>query len=155
MKKKAEIWAQVSIVVHPFRKEKDENGRGKVNHYHWHVIKEWEYPKWIIDKHRWFFTFVMALVQTRFKAYSLSFRYCGFYPDTRESIISKRQRSISAAKAQVTKYENKMNILENLCKGTLFSDYKDHPLYPRLKFKIEENKLKFEQEIMSDVEERI
>lgn len=150
-----QIWAIVSIVVHHNIKERDENGRFKTNHYHWHVIKKWDYPKWIIDKHRWFFVWVQALVQSRFPKYYVSFHYCGYFPETMEKMASKRRTAISSAQAQVTKYQNKIDLLKEFCAGTLFNDYTQEPEYKRLKCKLDEKKFKLEQAIMANVEETV
>lgn len=152
---KQQLWAQVQIVVHPNKKEKDENGTCKTNHYNWHTIRRYNYPKWIIDKHRWFFQWVQALVQCRFPKHHVSYNYCGYYPETKEKLMSKRQQAISSAKAQITKYENKIEQVKQYCSGTLFSDYTKHPVYPKLKSKLEENKFKLEQAVMAAVNETI
>lgn len=152
---KKELWAYVYVSVHPMLSSKDENGSYRTNHYHSHEIRGWRYPKWIIDKHRWFFRWVQALVQARFPKHRVSFHYCGYYPETREAMQSKRQRAISSAKSQVTRYENKINLLKEHCAGTLFQDYTQHPVYPKLKSKLEENKFKLNQAIMAEIEETV
>lgn len=151
----SKIWGQVTIAVHPNLKEKDENGCFKVNHYHKHVILQYDYPKWIIDKHKWFFRWTLALVQSRFPKYQVSEYYCGYFPETKEKLQSKRQQAISSAKAQVTKYENKIKLLKSYSAGTLFTDHTKHPLYPQLKSKLEENKFKLQQAVLQAVEETI
>ena len=55
---------------------------------------------------------------------------------------------ISSAQAQVTKYQNKIELLKQHLSGTLFSDYTQHPVYPKLKSKLEENKFKLQQAVM-------
>ena len=152
---KSEFWAYIFIAVHPFEKEKDEWGNLNTNHYHYHVIKEYRYPRWIIKKHERFFQYVQALVQCRFPKHYVSFHYCGYIPETNEKLQSKRIRKISSAQAQVTKVKNAIEILKTECKGTLFADYTKHPLYPRLKYKLKEKELKLQQAIMKPVEEII
>lgn len=150
---KQKLWAVVRISVHPFRKDRDENGNFRVNHYHWHVIKEWHFPKWIINKHQRFFTYVQALVQSRFKFHYVSYSYSGYYPETNELMTSKRQLAISAAKAQVTKIENAISEYKVRRSQTLFSNYTEDPILSRLIEKLEQKKFNLQQAIMMDIEE--
>jgi len=150
-----ELWAVVRICVHPNQKKVDELGNWKVNHYHWHVVREWHYPKWIINRHRPFFTWVHALYQVRFKFHHVTFRYCGYYPDTKEIMSSKRQLAISAAKAQVTKIENVISDYEARISQTLFQNYSDDPIHKKLLEKLEQKKFNLQQAVMMAVEETI
>ena len=149
------IWARVAIVVHPNKKVKDEIGAFKVNYYEYHVIKQWDYPKWIIDKHRWFFTWVQALIQCRFPKHYVSYHHGGYYPETKERLGSKRLSAISAAKAQVTKVENAIaEFIEEKSK-TIWSDYENDPIYKKLLCKLDDKKFKLQQAVMQEVEETI
>lgn len=150
-----QYWVIYSIAVHPFLKQRDENGKWKDNHYHKHVLRKWDYPAWIIKKHQWFFNWVLALYQVRFPKYRVTNYYYGYIHETKEKLQSKRRLKISSAQAQVTKYQNKIELLKQHLSGTLFSDYTQHPIYPRLKHKLEENKHKLQQAIMDNVEETI
>lgn len=151
----SKFWTRISIVVHPNLKEKDEWGGFKVNHYHYHVIKEYRYPSWIVKKHDRFFQYIQALVQCRFPKNYVSFHYCGYIPETREKLQSKRRSKISSAQAQVTKVKNAIELLKTECAGTLFADYTKHPLYPKLKDKLLEKEFKLQQAVMEPVEEVI
>lgn len=152
---KQEYWVHYSIKVHPNKKEVDEYGRWQPNHYHSHVLRSWHYPQWIVKKHDHFFHWVVAIYQVRFPKHHINTRYCAYIPETREMLTSKRQRSIFAAKAQLTKYENKIKLLQEYCAGTLFDDYTQHPIYPRLKSKLEEKKFNLNQAVMAAIEETI
>ena len=148
----ANLWARVSIVVHPNKRIRDENGKLRVNNYEWHTIKQWDYPKWIIDKHTWFFKWVMALVQCRFPKHYVSYHYGGYYPETKERLGSKRLSAIAAAKAQVTKVENAIaEFIEEKSK-TIGSDYENDPIYKKLLCKLDDKKFKLQQAVMQEVE---
>lgn len=156
MKKQAsDLWARVSIVVHPNKMIRDENGSLRVDYYNWHILKKWDYPKWIIDKHRWFFRWVMSLAQCRFPKHYISYCYCGYYPETMERLGSKRLSSIAAAKAQVTKVENAIAGFVAEKSKTLWSDYENDPIYKQLRCKLEDKKFKLEQAVMAPIEETI
>jgi hypothetical protein len=150
-----QLWAKVSIAVHPNKKELDEYGNWRINHYHWHVIKEWHYPKWIVDRHRRFFKWVLALVQSRFPKHSVEYRYAGYYPETKERLCSKRQQSISAAKAQITKVENIIRDYEAEKNKSLWSDLNSDPIHKKLIEKLEQKKFNLQQAIMMEIEETI
>ena len=150
-----DLWAQISIRVHPNKKQLDEYGCFKKNHFHSHILKEWNYPRWIIMKHQSFFWWVMCSYQVRFKNYKVEKTYCGYYPETKERLNSKRQSSISAAKAQVTKVQNVMAAFKEEKSKTLWNDYENDPIYKRLIEKLEEKKFKFEQAIMAPIEETL
>ena len=150
-----QLWAIVRISVHPNRNKLDERGNWRANHYHWHVIKEWNYPKWIIDRHRRFFTWVQALVQVRFPGHNVSFSYAGYYPETRERLASKRQMAISAAKAQVTRIENALRDYEAEKSTSLWSDLAADPLHRKLTVKLEQKKYNLQQAVMMAVEETV
>lgn len=152
---KKDWWARISIAVHPNKNVRDENGRWKVDHYNWHVIRSWELPAWITDKHRWYFQYVMALVQVRFKDHYVTYRYAGFIPETREKLNSHRRRKIASARAQVTKVEKAIEIYEKNKKNSLFNNYMEDPVYKKLKQKLEEKEFKLQQAILLDVEETI
>lgn len=152
---KTELWAIVRICVHPNQKKVDELGKWKVNHYHWHILREWHYPKWIINRHRPFFTWVHALYQVRFKNHKVTFRYCGYYPETREMMTSKRQLSISSAKAQVTKIENLIRMYEAEKAKTLFSDMTNDEVYQKLCRKLQEKKSRLQEAVQMAIEETI
>ncbi len=152
---KRNTWVYFTILVHPNKKEMDEYGRYQPNHYHKHLLRSWRYPQWIIKKHDHFFHWVVALYQVRFPKHYIGTRYCAYIPETNEVLASKRQRSISAAKAQVTRYENKIKLLTEHLSGTLFSDPTQHPLYPKFQAKLEEKKFKLNQAVMADIEETI
>lgn len=149
------LWAVVTIVVHPNLKSRDNNGRFEVNHYNKHVLKKWDFPKWIIDKHQWYFNWVLHLYSARFKMYSVDKIYCGYFYETKEKLNSKRQQKISQAQGQVTKYQNKINALKQYCSGTLFNDYTKHPVFPQLNSKLIENRKKLEDAIMESVNESV
>jgi len=152
---KSKFWAYIFIAVHPFKIEKDEWGNYNINHYHYHVIREYRYPQWIAKKYDRYFQYVQALVQCRFPKHYVSFHYCGYIPETREKLQSKRRSKISSAQAQVTKVKNAIEILKKECEGTLFDDYTKHPLYPRLKEKLQEKEFKLQQAVMDPIEEII
>lgn len=152
---KDELWAVVKICVYPHQKGMDEYGNRKVNHYHWHVVREWHYPKWIINKHRPFFTWVLALYQARFKFHYVAERYCGYYPQTKELMQSKRQLSISSAKAQVTKIENLIMEYETEKSKTLWNDLTNDLVYQKLKNKLQEKKSKLQEAVQMAIEETI
>lgn len=152
---KPELWAQVTIAVHPHKKGAPKNGFYPTNYHHWHVIKCWEFPRWIIDRHGWFFRYVLALVQSRFPKHNVSFRYCGYWPQTRESMNSQRQRKISAAKAQVTKVERAIDQFVQERRKTLFYEYKSDPIYKKLQHKLEEKKFNLQQVVLEPIEETI
>lgn len=150
-----QLWAKVSIAVHPNKNELDEYGNWRVNHYHWHIIKEWHYPKWIVDRHRRFFMWVVALVQVRYPGHYVQYRYAGYFPDTKELLTSKRQRSISAAKAQLTKIENIIREYEIEKSKTLFRDLSKDQIYTSLTAKLEQKKLNLHQAIVMEIQETI
>jgi len=150
-----DLWMQITIRVHPNTKEVDEWGNPQKNHYHYHILKSWEYPKWIIMKHAKFFWWVMCMYQVRFKYYGINKTYCGYYPDTKERMGSKRLNAISAAKAQVTKVENAIAYFIEEQSKSLFSDYENEPVYKNLLCKLEEKKFKLEQAVMQQIEETI
>lgn len=152
---KQENWVYYYIAVHPNKKELDEDGRWKVNHFHSHLIKGWRYPQWIVRRHSRFFNWVLALVQVRFPQHYVTSHYCAYLPDTKERLTSKRRMNISSAKAQVTRYQNKIELLKQHCAGTLFQDYTQHPVYPKLKSKLEEKKFKLNQAVMAEIEETV
>lgn len=149
------LWARVSIVVHPNKNELDENGKLKVDHYNWHTVRKWDYPKWIIDKHTWFFRWVMSLVQCRFPKHNISYHYCGYYPDTMERLGSKLLQGISAAKGQVTKIENAIADFKTEKGKTLWNDYENDPVYRKLLAKLEEKQFKLQQAVMQNIEETL
>lgn len=156
MKRNAsELWAQVSIVVHPNKSMRNENGCLVADHYSWHTLKKWNYPKWIIDKHGWFFRWVQSVAQCRFPKHYISFRYCGYFPETMERLGSKRLSSIAAAKAQVTKVENAIEAFKEEKSKTLWNDFENDPIYKQLLCKLEDKKFKLEQAVMAPVEETI
>lgn len=150
---KKELWAHISIAVHPQKKGQPKNGFYPTNYHHWHVIKSWEYPRWIIDRHGWFFRYVLALVQSRFPKHNVSFRYSGFYPQTREKMNSQRQQKIGAAKAQVTKVETAIDQFISERSKTLFYDYESDPIYRKLQHKLEEKKFNLQQAILTPIDE--
>jgi len=150
-----QLWAIVRISVHPNRNRMDERGNWRVNYYHWHVIKEWNYPKWIVDRHGKFFTWVKALVQVRFPNHYITYSYAGYYPETREKLASKRQLTISAAKSQVTKIENALRHYEFEKSKSLWSDLGADPIHQKLLEKLEQKKFNLQQTIMMAVEETI
>jgi len=149
------LWAQISIRVHPNKKEVDEDGCRQTNHYHWHILKEWNYPRWIIKKHDDFFVWVMCIYQVRFKNYKVDKTYCGYYPETMERLGSKRLSSISAAKAQITKVENVIAEFKAEKGKTLWNDFENDPIYKKLLCKLEDKKFKLEQAVMQNIEETV
>lgn len=152
---KEQLWAKVWISVHPNKKVIDDKGCWKVNHYSSHVVKSYDYPKWIIDKHRQFFTYIHALIQTRFKNHYVDYNYAGYYPETRERLSSKRRSAISAAQAQVTKIKNVVSEYEAEKNKTLWSDLSTDQVYHRLLNKLEQKKQNLQQAIMMQIEEVI
>jgi hypothetical protein len=149
------LFAQIRIVVHPNKSEKDENGRFKTNHYHFHTIRKYNYPKWIVDKHGWFFQWVQALVQCRFPKHHVGFQYCGYFPDTNEKTLSRRKMAISAAQGQITKVNNQMELIREYSRKSLFQDYTELPEYVRLQTKLEEKKFKLQELLLVPIEETI
>lgn len=96
---------------------------------------------------------MVALAQVRFPQHYIHNGYYAYFPDTKEKLASKRQLAISAAKSQLTRYQNKIELLKQHCAGTLFSDYTQHPVYAHLKAKLEEKKLKLELAVKAKIEE--
>lgn len=149
------LWAQIIIRVHPNKKQLSEDGSFQTNHYHWHVLKQWNYPRWIVNKHERFFWWVMCVYQARFKNYRINKTYCGYYPDTKERLGSKRLSAIAAAKAQVTKVENAIAEFKEEKSKTLWSDFENDPIYKKLLCKLDDKKFKLQQAVMQEVEETI
>jgi len=150
-----QLWAQIIIRVHPNEKRMTQDGCYQTNHYHWHVLKEWNYPRWIIKKHDRFFSWVRCIYQVRFKNYRVDSTYCGYYPETKERLNSKRLNSISAAKAQITKVENAIAVFKEEKGKTLWNDYENDPIYKKLLCKLDEKKFKHEQAVMQNIEDTI
>lgn len=148
----SDLWARVWISVHPNKKELDDRGCWKSNHYHGHRIKTWDYPKWIIDRHKSFFIWVQALIQVRFPAHYVDFHYAGYYPETNELMASRRIREVSAAKGQVTRIENLIAKYEHEMSKTLFNDLSSDAIYQNLILKLMEKKrnLQLAEEIPID-----
>jgi Zn-finger protein len=149
------LWAQVWISVHPNKNELDEKGCWKCNFYHSHLIRKWNYPKWIIDRHKSFFTWVQALVQSRFRGHYVQFCYCGYYPETKERMASRRQREISSAKAQVTRIENLISEYKKEKSKTLWQDPSSDAIYQKLILKLAEKKRNMKLAEEMPVEETI
>ena len=148
-----QLWAKVYICVHPNKKVIDDKGCWTINHFSSHVIKTWDYPKWIIDKHRRLFIFAHALIQVRFKNHYVDFHYAGYYPESRERMSSKRRSAISSAQAQVTKIKNVICEYEDEKNKTLWNDLSKDEIYQKLKQKLELKEYKLQQAIIMDVED--
>lgn len=151
----SDIWAKVWICVYPNKKVIDDKGCWKVNHYSSHVVKSYDYPKWIIDKHRQFFTYIQALIQVRFKNHYVDYHYAGYYPETGEQLASKRRRAISAAQAQVTKVENVIMQYKEEVNKTLWNDLSKDETYQKLLQKLEVKKFRLQQAVMMEIEEKV
>ena len=155
MKGNNEYWAEVSICVHPNRKKLNEYGNYETNHYAWHVIKKYNYPKWIIDKHKRFLDWVLALAQVRFRKHHISFRYYGYKREDGNSILEKKKREIAAAKAQVSRIENAIRDYQDEMSKTLFNDLSNDEIYKKLLCKLDEKKFKLQQALMDDITETV
>lgn len=150
MKEQEPFWAIVSICVHPNRKHINESGNYETNHYHWHTLRQWDYPKWIIDRHRKFFVWVQAIYQVRFPNNYISFRYYGYKKAGEDSDRQKIAREIAAAKAQVTKVENAIKEYQAERSATLFSDLSTDEIYLKLTCKLEQKKFLLQQAVLSE-----
>jgi hypothetical protein len=145
-----EFWAIVSIVVHPNKNEINESGNYRVNHYTWHTLRSWDYPKWIVDRHKRFFVWVQSLYQVRFPRHYISFHYFGYKKEDEGSAQLKRKREISAAMAQVTRIENLIKEYSEERSKTLFSDLSNDEIYMSLLRKLENKKFALQQIAMSE-----
>lgn len=155
MNKMSQLWACIKIEVHPNTKELDDYGSWRSNYRHGHLIRRWDYPKWIIDRHSWYFNWVLALVQCRFPKHYIGRVYCGYYPETQEKLSSKRQHEISEAQGQITKIKNVLKHYQEEKQKTLFSDLSNDPIYRKLQEKLEMKEFNLQQAIMMPIEETL
>lgn len=131
-------YCRVAICVHPLSKKRD--GNYGTNHYHKHWLKEYRYPRSIIERRRWFFTYVGAKMQVRFPRNYISIYFAYYENETKEYLNSKRRQKISAAKAQITKVQNVINLYVVQKKGELFFDEATDPVLLKLKVKLEQKR---------------
>jgi hypothetical protein len=128
MNKKGVHWLKHSICIHPFKKIQttDDNGHSiKVNHFHWHTIKEFDYPSWITKKWAWYINFWKAKMQVRFPTYYITHRVYGYWPEADADFETQKKRQISAAKGQVSKVLSIMEERRKLLSTQLFQVVKN------------------------------
>lgn len=144
-------WLRNTIVIHPFIKTEkpDEYGNYlKVNHYHGHILKVFNYPSWITKKWDWYIHYWFAKMQVRFPRYHLSHKVCGYWPEAEADSETIKKRQISAAKAQISKVLNVIETRRQELSKQLFQDEETDPLMVHCRIKLEEKKFKLSQLIM-------
>ena len=146
MNLKGEHWLRHRIVVHPNKKtEPDEFGITlKTNHYSSHTLKIFDYPSWISRKWEWYINYWFAKMQLRFPRHHLSLCVAGYFPEAEANSEAILKRQISAAKAQVSKVLNVMEMRRKELQSQLFQDEFSDPLMSECRIKLEEKKYKLQ-----------
>jgi len=151
MNMSGEHWLRHSIVIHPFIKLDipDDNGHSlKINHYHWHTIKVFDYPSRITKKWAWYIDYWMAKMKVRYPHHYISRHTCGYFPEAEADSETHKKRQISAAKAQVSKVLNIMEIRRKELSTQLYQDETNDPVMILARRKLEEKKFKLSQLII-------
>ena len=147
-----EHWMRHNIAVHPHIKldVTDDMGHSlKTNHYHWHVIKSFDYPYRVTKKWSWYINYWFAKMQMRFPHHYIDMRTCGYCPDAEADVDERLKRSISAARAQVTKVLNVMEMRRKEMSTQLYQDEETDPVMIMGRRKLQEKQFKLSQLIIN------
>jgi hypothetical protein len=144
-------WFDYSIIVNSNQKlkEPDEYGRILVpNYYHGHVLKRFNYPSKITKKWQWYIDYCVAKMKLRFPRHRVSLSLYSYFPDEKPDDETARKREIAAAKAQVSKVLNIMEIRRQELSTQLFQDEENDIVMIKCRAKLIEKKFKLEQLII-------